>query len=133
MKNTQALNNMAKITVIKSFMTTSTRRKVYKTFRVGSSLACKYQTRVEVNGSEKHSSLLLYDKNYSHKKFYGTTSWGKGYKTLRVGSSLACKYQVRVELNGSENILAYFNMAKITFIKSFMVQAPGEKVIKLSG
>ncbi len=30
-----------------------------------------------------------------------------------------------------KNTQAHYNMAKITAIKSFMVQAPGEKVIKL--
>ena len=35
---------------------------------VGSSLAKKYLTRVEVNDSDKHSRLLLYLINYSRKK-----------------------------------------------------------------
>ncbi len=37
--------------------------------RVGSCLAWKYQTRVEVGVSEKHSSLLRYGFNCDHKKF----------------------------------------------------------------
>ncbi len=36
------------------------------------SLAHKYQARVEVIGSGKHSSLLRYSNNYCRKKFYGT-------------------------------------------------------------
>jgi len=32
------------------------------------SLACKYLTRTEVNGSGKRCSLLLYGSHYSHKK-----------------------------------------------------------------
>jgi hypothetical protein len=36
--------------------------------KVGSSLACKVWTNVEVNGSGKHSSLLLYGRD----KFYST-------------------------------------------------------------
>jgi hypothetical protein len=36
---------------------------------VGSSLACKYLTGVEVNGSGKHSRLLQYGNNYGSKKF----------------------------------------------------------------
>ncbi len=39
---------------------------------VGSSLACKYKTWVEVNRGGKHSSLLQYRNNYSSKKFYST-------------------------------------------------------------
>jgi hypothetical protein len=37
---------------------------------VGSSLACKYKTRVEVNVCGKHSSLLQYVNIYSRKIFY---------------------------------------------------------------
>ncbi len=39
---------------------------------VGSSLACKYQTRAEVNGSNKHSSLLRKCNKCGRKKFYST-------------------------------------------------------------
>jgi hypothetical protein len=33
-------------------------------------LANKYWTTVEVNGSDKHSSLLRYDNNYESEMFY---------------------------------------------------------------
>jgi hypothetical protein len=36
---------------------------------VGSSLAYKYLTRVEVNDWGKHSRLLQYGNNYDRKKF----------------------------------------------------------------
>jgi hypothetical protein len=38
--------------------------------RVGSGLACKYQTRVEMTQNDKPISLLEYRMNYSRKKFY---------------------------------------------------------------
>ncbi len=50
---------------------------------VGSSLASNYLTRVEVNGSGKHSSLLGYSNNYSPKKFY-STGGGVGLVILRM-------------------------------------------------
>ncbi len=34
---------------------------------VSSNLACKYYTKVEVNGTGKHTSLLQYGNNYSGK------------------------------------------------------------------
>ncbi len=39
---------------------------------VNSCLTCKYQTRVEVNRSDKHCSLLQCSNNFDHKKFYST-------------------------------------------------------------
>ncbi len=39
-------------------------------------------------------------------------------------SSLACSYQPSVEVNGRGNTLAYYNMATITSVKGFKVQAP---------
>ncbi len=42
---------------------------------VCSSLALKYQTRVIVNGSVKHSSLLCYGISYGSKKFYSLGLW----------------------------------------------------------
>jgi len=36
---------------------------------VGSRLGSKYLTRVEVNGSGKHSSSLLYGNSYGYKSF----------------------------------------------------------------
>ncbi len=47
----------------------------------GSSLACKYNIRVEVTYSDKHSSLLGYGVNYSQKKLYKTGPLGLYYKT----------------------------------------------------
>jgi len=46
----------------------------------GSSLAYKYKTRVEVNGSGKHSSLLKCGNNYSRKKFHSTRPRTQTYK-----------------------------------------------------
>ncbi len=43
--------------------------------------------------------------------------------------SLARKYKTTVEV---ENALGYYNMAEIMAIKSFIVQAPGSNLIKLS-
>ncbi len=39
---------------------------------VGSSLACKYYTQLEVNAGGKYSSFLHYKFNYSCKRFYDT-------------------------------------------------------------
>jgi hypothetical protein len=39
---------------------------------VGSSLTCKYKTRVDVTVNDKHSGLQLYGINYDRKKFYKT-------------------------------------------------------------
>jgi hypothetical protein len=41
-------------------------------FMKAPSLASKYKTKVEVNGSGKHPSLLLHGNNYGHEKFYST-------------------------------------------------------------
>jgi hypothetical protein len=41
---------------------------------VSSSLGCKYETRLKVTDSGKHSSLLKYGKNYCRKKFCCTVS-----------------------------------------------------------
>ncbi len=37
---------------------------------VGSNFACKYQIRVNISDSEKHSSLLLQRTNFAHKNVY---------------------------------------------------------------
>ncbi len=39
---------------------------------VGSSLGCKYQTKVNITESDKHSSLLRYIINNGCKSFYNT-------------------------------------------------------------
>ncbi len=39
-----------------------------------SSLALNFQTRVEINGIGKHSSLFWYGNNYSRKMFYSIGS-----------------------------------------------------------
>ncbi len=39
---------------------------------VGSGIACKYFTMIEVNDSDKYSSLLQQGKKYSCEKFYST-------------------------------------------------------------
>ncbi len=43
------------------------------------SLSCKSMTRVEVNDSGKHSSLLWYDVHYCRIKFYDTGPGGRYY------------------------------------------------------
>ncbi len=54
--------------------------------RVGSSLACKYQNRVEEIDSDKHPSLVCYIINYGCKKFYEkkTHEWDAPSKTPNV-------------------------------------------------
>ncbi len=42
-----------------------------------------------------------------------------------MGSRLASKYLARVEIIAVANILAYYDAATITAVKSFIVQAPG--------
>ncbi len=49
---------------------------------VCSSLACKYQTKVENNGSCKHSGLLGSGNNYRCKNFYSTGFWTHIYNHL---------------------------------------------------
>ncbi len=44
------------------------------TLVVGSSLACKYQARVEVNGCGKHTGLLRHSNNYCRNKSYSTST-----------------------------------------------------------
>jgi hypothetical protein len=39
-------------------------------------------------------------------------------------SSLACKYKTRVEVTDSSKHLTYYDTARITAVKSFIVQAP---------
>jgi hypothetical protein len=39
------------------------------------SLANIYKTRIEMNRSGKHSSLLRYGNNYSREMFYSTGPW----------------------------------------------------------
>jgi hypothetical protein len=48
---------------------------------VGSGLACRYLTKVEVLDSDEHSSLLQYGINYGRKKFYSKCSRGLNHKT----------------------------------------------------
>ncbi len=43
--------------------------------QVGSTLRCKYQTRVEVTESDKHFSLPWYGINYGHVKFDSKYRW----------------------------------------------------------
>ncbi len=62
---------------------------------IGSSLARKFWTVVEVNERDKHPSLLRYSNNYCRKKFYSTR---ESWKRL-IGSSLARKYWTVVEVN----------------------------------
>jgi hypothetical protein len=47
------------------------------------SLVRKYYTRVEVNGSGKHSSLLQYGNNYCQKKFNSTGPWLKKFNLIQ--------------------------------------------------
>jgi hypothetical protein len=78
--NTLAYYNMATITAGNSFIVPgliaqTTKQGAYHSSPirgstlVGSSVACKFQTRVEVNGSSKHSSLLQSGNNYGRKKY----------------------------------------------------------------
>ncbi len=50
---------------------------------IGSFLARKYYTRLQVNSSGKHSSLLRYGNDYSRKKFYGRVHSNPEYKTFK--------------------------------------------------
>ncbi len=43
------------------------------TLVVGSNHACKYQSRVEVNGYGKHTGLLRHNNNYFRNKSYSTS------------------------------------------------------------
>jgi hypothetical protein len=45
---------------------------------VGSCLACKYWTSMEVNGNGKHSSLIRYGNNYDCKIFIVQASGASG-------------------------------------------------------
>ncbi len=55
-----------------------------------SSLAHRYQAKVEVNGSGKHLSLILCGNHYVRKKFCNTScSWGLFYKTY-YGHNFSC-------------------------------------------
>jgi hypothetical protein len=49
---------------------------------VGSNLACKYETEVEVKDNGIHSSLLWYGNNYDTKKLYSTGPRGEGDRIL---------------------------------------------------
>jgi hypothetical protein len=44
---------------------------------VGSSLTQMFETKAQLNGSGKHSSLLRYGNNYCCKMFYSTGPWMK--------------------------------------------------------
>jgi hypothetical protein len=44
-------------------------RKSLLSGRLQPSLACKYLTKVEVNGSGKHTSLVFYGDSYGSKSF----------------------------------------------------------------
>ncbi len=58
---------------------------------MGSSLACNYETRVEVTEGGKHSILLQYGNNYGCKKFYSTgmvLSLADTVKELNMGRDM---------------------------------------------
>ncbi len=84
---------------------------------VGSSLAHKYKTRVEVKGSGKHSSLLQCGNNYCRKRFYIG-------KCLTVTNTLA--YYNRIIYT---YLTAYNNASTITAVKGFIVHALGWKYL----
>ncbi len=67
--NTLAFCDMATFTAKKSFIVHVSVLFIPINFKA-LSLARKYQTRVEANGSCKHISLFRYGNNYGCKKFY---------------------------------------------------------------
>ncbi len=58
----------------------------------GSSLTCKYQVRVEVNGCGKHCSLLSYGNNYVSAKFYSTGPLCTGYAGIDTNKEQTSNY-----------------------------------------
>jgi hypothetical protein len=83
---------------------------------VSSSLACKYWTRAEVNGSYKHSSLLRCGNNYRCKKVYSAGNMviiklmEKLTQRLGLGYLRSCRICKLPAANG----LAYFCTFSIT-------------------
>ncbi len=61
-------------------------------------IACKYQTRVKVNGTGKQSSQR-YGNNYDRKTFYIIGPWGLYYKTF-YGRNLRIFVKARVFVPG---------------------------------
>ncbi len=80
----------------------------------GSSLACKYQKRVEVNGSGKHSSLLPCGNNHGCKEFYSKGS--RGLKQTKRQIYYACRISV-TRISAPKRLAIVANTQKIVQYK----------------